>query len=379
MPVEGKEALNPLDKFGGIVDNTAKKGMDAMKNGFEAGKEKLGEVVDNVKEKLNDVTNQVGNINIFDLKNNIINLVCKFRKMLEKPKTEIDISTEFILKLLEMFKELDDKSIDLLELYLTKYTDRLAKKYKATDEKKYNEGRERFLKDFKEQKKKEKEIKNKKKKGEFVDKNDLQKKGEKKKFVEKLFITKYFKFTFEDFLIVLSKYLRLIVGMHVKLEFFENKEVFVYLFLKKKLYPILAEGMNYELQLKPYAYQYRAFMEKKFLKKLIKSKLSAGEEREVLVSLLKEKEDFVELDHQNHLKFPPYVPYEICFEEKFRKYFNDDDYHNCYKDKEFRPYSEVIKMESKGFDKDNDDNLSEESFMDYEYYDDEDDLCKFKK
>lgn len=353
--------------------------MNALKNGFEAGKEKIGEVVENVKEKINDVTNQVGNINIFDLKNHIINLFCKFRKMLEKPKTEIDISSEFIIKLLEMFKELDDTSTDLLELYLTKYTDELGKKLKATNEKKYNEEREKYLKVFKEQKKKEKELKKKKKKGEFVSQNDLQKKGEKKKFVEKLFITKYFKFTFEDFLIVLSKYLRLIVGMHVKLEFFENKEVFVYLFLNKKLYPILAEGMNYELQLKPYAYQYRAFMEKKFLKPNTKLKLSAGEEREVLVSLLKEKEDFVDLDHQNHLKFPPYIPYEISFEEKFRKYFNDDDYHNCYKDKEFRPYSEVEKMETKGFDKEEVENLTEESFLDYEYYDDEDDLCKFKK
>ncbi len=313
------------------------------------------------------------------------------KSVFEKPKTEKEKSIDYIYKLFELFKDLDDCSVDLLKMYITNFTLEKAELMKIKEPHKYAEEMQK-IEDLLEEQRKSKNDPNKLKKLKpaLVDKNI--------KFATDLFHKrkKYFVFQFEEFLLVLLRFLRFVIGMQAKLEFFENQEVFVNLFLHKKALPVIADSLKYELQLKPYADQFRVFMKKKFAKKG-KRKLRFKEEKEILVKMLKKNETFDELNHEDQAKFPPYFAFDVHHISKFRKYWNDDDFHLCYKDVEFRRYNDISKEqlfidvdlhnEEEGQDNNNTNEEGEKSktqkiekkikdFIEFEYKDDEDAICK---
>lgn len=348
------------------------------------------------KEKLSGLGTKLGNTNLFDLKNSIVKLFCNAKSFFEKEKTEKEKSIDYIKKLLEIFKDLDDSSVQLLKMYITNFTLEKSKILAKRYPKKYEE----------ETKKIEEELE--------IERKSLKKakpiNDEFMRFAINLFHIrkKYFIFHFEEFILVLCRFLRFIVGMHAKIEVFENKEVFIYFNLHKKALPVIAEALGYVMQTKPYAAQFRLFMRKKF-EKGGKKKLLFKEEQELLVKLLKKNESFEDLNHEDQLKFPPYFCFERSKTSKFRKYCNDDDFHSCYKDPEFRRYNDIyksglfvdpdyqpgmgddeMKLEAEKADEDNDEILAGvaqkkdksdkkiKEFLSFEYKNDEDELCMGK-
>ncbi len=364
------------------------KSKDQLQKTFDALKEAPDKLIEKGKEKLNDITNKIGNTNLLDIKNSVMKLFSHAKGFLEKPKTEKEKSIDYIKKLLDMFKDLDDCSLELLKMYIENFTNKLARKMQEKETQKYEEELKNIQEFLDEEKK------NKKKKNPINDDN--------LRFATNLFHgkkIKYFKFQFEEFILILLRYIRFIVGMQAKMEFFENQEVFIHLFLHKKAIPILAESFNYELEVKPYAYQFKLFMRKKFEKPKFKTKLLFKEEEELLVKLIRKGETFDELNQSDQANFPPYFPFERSKTSKFRKYWRDDDYHSCYKDIEFRRYNDIHKTgifidvdyhensESDYTESENEDgvalspeektNLKIKQFLDFKYVDDEDKLCKF--
>lgn len=372
----GKGVGDLKDGLGNVLGNTK----DALGGQIGNIKNKLGEfspdkLANKGNEKLNDITKKIQNTNLLDIKNTLVKFFCSAKKLFEKEKTSRERSMDYIKKLLEMFKNLDYSSLDLLKMLITNYTLHLSNKLMEKDPQRYN------MEQIKLEKELEEEKKNKRK--QKIHENDIN-----LNFANNLFAIrkKFFIFHFEEFLIVLLKYIRFIVGIQAKLEFLENGEIFVYLFLHKKALPIIAESFNYELQCKPYADQYRSFLRKKF-EKGTKKKLLFKEEEVLLVSLLRENENFEDLNHNDQMKFPPYFPYEVSKHNKFRKYWNDDDYHVCYKDVECRKYQEILKdqkyQEENNSEEEGDDNINglnnyqdAYEYIDYNTYsDDEDKLC----
>jgi len=370
------------------INDAIGKSKETLGNAMKGLKEAPDKLLQKGKEKFNDLSKKLGNTNLLDIKNSIMKLFGNAKSLFEKPKTEKEKSIDYIKKLLDMFKDLDDCSKELMKMYLTKYTLELSKNLLSKDPEKYEEETKKINEFLEEEAKKQKEKKAKK----LIDENLI--------YATELFHKrkKYFVFQFEEFILVLLRFLRFVVGIQAKLEFFENQDVFIYLFLHKNALPILAESMNYELQVKPYGDQFQLFMKKKYEKPNNK-KLLFKEEEELLVKMLKKNETFDELDHSNQLKFPPYFPYEMSRTSKFRKYWNDDEYHLCYKDIEFRTYNDIFKNnnfidvdihdhssqeEADEFDGEEEEKLTKEQkinkkveeFLEFKYIDDEDKLCK---
>lgn len=197
-------------------------------------------------------------------------------------------------------------------------------------------------------------------------KSNLEKKKTLKDEEEKY---KYFIFDFEEFLLVFLRLIRFIIGIEARAEFYENNELFIYLHMDKKIFPIVAEAFDYELQCKPYAKMFRTFTKAKRLKGK-NNKLNFKEEEEILVKILKSENKFTNLEHSNHLDFPPYFAFERNNENKFRRYNNDDEFHYCYRDPEFRPYKEINLYNEPNYDSpayDTDDLENEDDFLQYRY------------
>ena len=327
-------------------------------------------------------------------------------------KSELQISIDYILEILNWFKDVDDSTMDMLKFMIAKTTKNLEKKLKEEDIVRYKEGI-KSLKKLEESKKGKKGEKkeeenenilyamglfiNKKHKNskennnhnnDNINENNESPKAEnvsnnknasKNENDDDKF--KYFVFDFEEFLLIFLKFIRFIIGIEARVEFYENNELFVYLHLNKKVFPIVAEAFDYELQSNPYAKMFKTFVKAKKLKGK-RNKLNFKEEEDILVKILKEKTTFVNMSHKNHLNFPPYFPFERCYESKFRKYWPNDEFHNCYRDPEFRPYREINLVEEKNYNSesehfDSDELENEEDFLQYKYKENEELNGKF--
>ncbi len=151
------------------------------------------------------------------------------------------------------------------------------------------------------------------------------------KFITKLF-SKYifFEFKFEDFLLLYLRLTKFFYGIEAIIEIDETNSVFVKLYGTELNFQILADSYKFHLQIKPYANYYDQLSKRvQYICENENDLLLLSENRNIL------NQQFAEMDQNNHLNFPPYLCYLKEKNLKFRRYTNDDNYHNCPRDPEF--------------------------------------------
>ena len=161
-------------------------------------------------------------------------------------------------------------------------------------------------------------------------------------------------FYFEDFIFIFCSFIRYFTGFKIKLEISNDKDENIILFIygEEDKYESIAEFFGFELQLKPYALKYEDYINRQnksiTLQKLTK-KNQKQEKIELEENLIINKDiiesnyiknpntdlQFKDLDINNKLGFPPYIPFELNKKEKFRTYNRDDEYHFCEIDSDF--------------------------------------------
>ena len=161
-------------------------------------------------------------------------------------------------------------------------------------------------------------------------------------------------FYFEDFIFIFCSIIHYFTGFKIKLEISNDKQQNIILFIygEEDKYESIAEFFGFELQLKPYALKYEDYINKQNksnnYKKLFK-KEKKQEEIELEENLIINKDisegnyiknpntdlQFKQLNINNKLGFPPYMPFELNKKEKFRTYNKNDDYHFCEIDTDF--------------------------------------------
>ena len=142
-------------------------------------------------------------------------------------------------------------------------------------------------------------------------------------------------FYFEDFIFIFCSFIRYFTGFKIKLEISNDKQQNIILFIygEEDKYESIAEFFGFELQLKPYALKYEDYMNKlnktTNYKKLFK-KEKKEEKIELTENLLINKDSegnyitnhstdlqFKDLNINNKLGFPPYMPFELNKKEKY--------------------------------------------------------------
>ena len=170
----------------------------------------------------------------------------------------------------------------------------------------------------------------------------------KKKKIDYSFFEYYYELTFEDFIIIFSCIVHYYTGIEVKLEIKgeSSQEVYLLLFCNgEETYEKLAESFGYELQLKPYALNYKE-PEEIFNKNNKGKTLNIQKQDSFNYSKtinIKEISDLklpsVIYEYQiNEKKFmysPPYRRYDRNKESKFRRYLPNDSCHICKNDPDF--------------------------------------------
>ena len=157
----------------------------------------------------------------------------------------------------------------------------------------------------------------------------------------------YYELTFEDFILIFSSIIHYYTGLEVKLELRDekSKEIYLLIFCKgEETYEKLADYFGYELQLKPYALNYREEGEKDIKKNKKKSISSiSGKFNYTRTINIEEISDLklpslvYEYQYDEHqFKFsPPYRKFDINKENKFRRYLPNDGAHICKNDPDF--------------------------------------------
>ncbi len=151
------------------------------------------------------------------------------------------------------------------------------------------------------------------------------------KFITKLF-SKYtfFEFKFEDFLLLYLRITKFFYGIEAIIEIDETNSVFVKFYGTELNFQILADSFKFHLQIKPYANYYDQLSKRvQYICENENDLLLLSENRNIL------NQQFADLDQDNHLNFPPYLCYLKDKNLKFRRFTNDDNYHNCPRDPEF--------------------------------------------
>jgi len=161
-------------------------------------------------------------------------------------------------------------------------------------------------------------------------------------------------FYFEDFIFIFCSFIRYFTGFKIKLELSndKNENIILFIYGEEDKYESIAEFFGFELQLKPYALKYEDYINRQnksiTLQKLTK-KNQKQEKIELEENLIINKDiiesnyiknpntdlQFKDLDINNKLGFPPYIPFELNKKEKFRTYNRDDEYHFCEIDSDF--------------------------------------------
>ena len=181
----------------------------------------------------------------------------------------------------------------------------------------------------------------------------------------------YFEFLYEDFLILFCSIINYYTKLDLKLEF-EGNTIELYIYGNEQTYSFLAEKLQYELQLKPYAYKYELFKYNKINDNSISSNfISKNSINSELLMNEKENEtiksiQFENLNEQSPLYFPPYKIYDFEHDMKFRRYEKNDLYHecdnilneeNCFKCSKFRNIDKLLLI-----------NNSLEKLINFEYF-----------
>ena len=179
---------------------------------------------------------------------------------------------------------------------------------------------------------------------------EIQNYEENNEKIDKSLLKYYYELSFEDFILIFSCIINYYTGLEIKLELRNetSKEVFLSLFCNEENYEKLADFFGYELQLKPYALNYKESNE--INNKSNKRKLSYHSYQENIgdinysktinineISYLKLPSVIYEYQY-NEQKFmfsPPYRKFDINKESKFRRYLPNDGYHICKNDPDF--------------------------------------------
>lgn len=159
--------------------------------------------------------------------------------------------------------------------------------------------------------------------------------------------TKY-KLSFSDFVLLFCRIIHYMTEIDIKLEMRSKNshKVMLNMFCKSnKQYKKLAKFFGYELQLKPYAWKYYNVQKEARIKKKDNNSNTIN-----TIQLNKgESLQFQQLNEDNCLHFPPYMPFEPSKEAKFRLYEKNDDYAQCtYEEDTYDKYPEpnIINNES---------------------------------
>ena len=177
-----------------------------------------------------------------------------------------------------------------------------------------------------------------------IDKNDDYYRSK----IDKSLLKYYYELSFEDFILIFSCIVNYFTGLEMKLELrnSNSKDVFLLLYCEgEDTYEKLADFFGYELQLKPYALNYREASDKYFNNKRKFSKSSSsnidlGYSKTIdinKISDLKLPSLLYEFQY-NENKFifsPPYRKFDINKESKFRRYLPNDESHLCKNDPDF--------------------------------------------
>ena len=168
--------------------------------------------------------------------------------------------------------------------------------------------------------------------------------------IDKSLLNYYHELSFEDFILIFSCIIHYYTGLEIKLELKDesSEEVFLLLFCEdEKNYEKIADFFGYELQLKPYALNYKENVD--IINKANKRKLSKSFQDDYdgpnysktininEISDLKLPSVIYEYQY-NDEKFmfsPPYRNFDINKENKFRRYLPDDGFHICKNDPDF--------------------------------------------
>ena len=160
-------------------------------------------------------------------------------------------------------------------------------------------------------------------------------------------------FYFEDFIFIFCSFIRYFTGFKIKLEISNdiNENIILFIYGEEDKYESLAEFFGFRLQLKPYALKYDDYIKRQnsslTLEKLNK-KAKKEEKIELEENLIINKDnegnyiknknidlEFKDLNINNRLGFPPYVPFELSKKDKFRTYNKNDEFHFCEADSDF--------------------------------------------
>ena len=188
----------------------------------------------------------------------------------------------------------------------------------------------------------------------------------------------YFELTFEDFLLIFCSIINYYTNLDIKLKF-ENitNGIDILIYGDEEKYSFLAEKLQYELQLKPYAYKYELCRKLKGNKKINESNLISNSQNSINIEELinKDKDEFFydniqfeNLNLNSSISFPPYIIYNSEHEIKYRRYEKNDLYHQCPNDKQ--NYDEICENCSKfrNIDKLLLINYSLEKLINFEYF-----------
>ncbi|MCQ2817650.1 MAG: anoctamin [archaeon] len=155
---------------------------------------------------------------------------------------------------------------------------------------------------------------------------------------------------YEDFVIIFIRLIAWSLNLKLKIDFSDNPTVFLLsMFAEENALKHLAVLNEYELKLKAYAYKFQIEQtraEKKYEFDTLEDGhgglniLSSNYEEARKAKEEQEKKEAEEKKIMKPLKYsdmkygdvvywPPHVPYEIDKDEKFQRYENNDDYHEC--------------------------------------------------
>ena len=254
---------------------------------------------------------------INDYKNNIDKN--NFIKYFEN---KIDETQKFIKVLKNAFKELNKTEDKLIEKIILYYGEKISEKIKKENIDYFNICTS--------------EIQN------FQEKN-------RKEFDKSLF-QYYYELTFEDFILIISCIIHYYTGLEVKMELRDesSEDVFLSLFCNsEENYEKLADFFGYELQLKPYALNYKESgdiinnktSKRKYSRASAKDNISIYSNTININEISDLKLPSIIYEYQyNEEKFmfsPPYRKFDINKESKFRRYLSNDVYHICKNDPDF--------------------------------------------
>ena len=152
----------------------------------------------------------------------------------------------------------------------------------------------------------------------------------------------YFEFFFDDYLLILCSIIKYFNNINIRLELGDlENNVFLIIYANEKQYENLAETFEYELQLKPYAFKYEHYRRELNKTELLYSGLLSGQHEALdYDSSDLEKNAYVNIANEGAIQFenlhfsqpflwPPYLKYDKKRKNKFRRYENDDLYHEC--------------------------------------------------